>query len=144
MGWYSSEASCSRCAHRHRLVGTDVDLLILLTQLSSSDNLFRRGSGKYSNNVYNISDIKNSMRGLSNCLLFLHAVTHFDTTSALYRQCTKKAFNLVKHNPELQTLVEMFIKSSSTPDAVVLAGNEFLVARVPSSSVMARKRLIAK
>ena len=83
------------------------------------------------------------MRGLSNCLLFLHTVTRCDTTSALYRQCSKKAFNLVKHNPELQTFVKMILNSSSTPDAEVLAGKEFLVARVPSSSVMARKRPIA-
>ena len=101
----------------------------MLIQLSSSDNhlyLFKPGSGKYSNNVYNISDIKNNMRGLSNCLLFLHTVTSCDTTSALYRQCSKKAFNLVKHNPELQTFVKMIPNCSSTPDAVVLAGKELL------------------
>ena len=47
---------------------TDVDPLIVLIQLSSSDNhldLFKHGSGKYPNNVYNISDTKNSMRGFS-------------------------------------------------------------------------------
>ena len=63
-----------------------VDLLILLTQLSSSDihlYLFKPGSGKYHNNVYNIIDIKNSMYGLSNTLLFLHAMTGCDTTSVL-------------------------------------------------------------
>ncbi len=50
------------------VVGTDVDPLILLIQLSSSDNhlyLFKPGSRMYPNNVYNISDIKNSMRGIS-------------------------------------------------------------------------------
>ena len=50
------------------VVETDVDLLILLIQLSSTDNhlyLFKPGSGKYSNNVYTISDINNSMRGFS-------------------------------------------------------------------------------
>ncbi len=50
------------------VVGTDVDLLILLIQLSSTGNhlyLFKPGSGKYCNNVYNISDSKNSMRGIS-------------------------------------------------------------------------------
>ena len=50
------------------IVGIDVDLLIMLTHVSTSDNhlyLFKPGSGKCSNNVYNISDIKNSMRGLS-------------------------------------------------------------------------------
>ena len=100
-------------------------MLIMLTQVLSSYNhlyLFKPGSGKYPNNVYNISDIKNNMRGLSNGLLFLHTVPMGDTTSALYRQGKKKTFNLVKHNPELQTLEEVSIDSSSTPDAVALAG----------------------
>ncbi len=50
------------------VVGTDAYLLILLIQLSSTDNhlyLFKPRSGKYSNNVYTISDIKNIMRGFS-------------------------------------------------------------------------------
>ena len=43
------------------VVGTDVDLLILLIQISFSDNhlyMFKPGSGKYFNNVYNVSDIQ--------------------------------------------------------------------------------------
>ena len=70
------------------VVGTDVDLLILLLQLSPSDNhlyMFKPGSGKYPNEVYDITDIKSNMRGLCNCLQFLHAMTCSDTTSALYR-----------------------------------------------------------
>ena len=100
------------------IVGTDVYLLITLTQLLSSYNhlyLFKPGSGKYPNNVYNISGVKNNMRGLSNWLLFLRTVPIGDTTPALYRQGKKKTFNLVKHNPELQTLVEVFIDFSPTP-----------------------------
>ena len=54
-------------------------------------------------------------------------MTCCDTTSALHRQ-GKKAFNLVKHNPELQTLEEVLFDSSSTPDAVALAGEEILLA----------------
>ena len=110
------------------VVGTDVDLLILLIHLSSSDNhlyLFKPGSGTYSNNVYTISDIKNSMRG--------YVMTCCGTTSALHRQ-GKKAFNLVKHNPELQTLEEVLFDSSSTPDAVALAGEEILFALYGATS----------
>ena len=106
-------------------------MLILLTQLSSTDNhpyLFNPGSGNYSNNVYYISDINNKMRGLSNCMLFLHATTICDINSALYRQGKKKSFNLVKYNPELQTLVEVFIDSSYMPDSVAIAGEEFMLA----------------
>ena len=52
-------------------------------------------------------------------------MTGCDTTSALHRQ-GKKAFNLVKHNPELQKLEEVLLDSSSTPDAVALAGEILL------------------
>ena len=80
--------------------------------------MFKPGSGKYPNEVYDITDIKSTIRGLCNCLLFLHAMTGSDTTSALYRQVKKKSFKLVTQNPELQTPVEVFLDSSSTPDAV--------------------------
>ena len=56
-----------------------------------------------------------------------------DTTSALHRQ-GKKALNLVKHNPELQTLDEVLFDSSSTPDAVALAGEEILLALYGATS----------
>ncbi len=55
-------------------------------------------------------------------------MTGCDTTSALCRQGKKKAFNLVKHNPELHTLEEVLLDSSSTPDAVALAAEEILLA----------------
>ncbi len=62
------------------VVGTDVDMLILLIKRSSSDKhlyLFKPDSGKY-------STVKD-----------------------------KKALNLVKHNPELPTLDELLLDSSS-------------------------------
>ena len=99
--------------------------MIMLTHLLSSYNhlyLFKHGSGKYPNNVYSISGVKENMRGLNNWLLFPHTVPVGDTTSALYRQGRKKTFNLVKHNPKLQTRVEVFIDPSYMPDAVALAG----------------------
>ena len=61
-------------------------------------------------------------------------MTGCDTTSALCRQVKKKAFNLVKHNPELHTLEEVLLDSSSTPDAVALAGEEILLALYGATS----------
>ena len=55
-------------------------------------------------------------------------MTGCDTTSALCQQGKKKAFNLVNYNPELQTLEEVLLDSSSTPDAVALAAEEILLA----------------
>ena len=122
------------------VVGTDVDLLILFLQLSPSDShlyMFKPGSWKYPNEVYDIRQLHKPrivIRGLCNCLLFLHAMTGSDTTSALYRQVKKKAFKLVTQNPELQTLVEVFPDSSSMPHAVALTGEEFLLALYGATS----------
>ena len=52
----------------------------------------------------------------------------YDTTSALHRQNKKRAFNLFKYNPELQTLEDVFLDCSSTPDAMALAVQEFMLA----------------
>ncbi len=47
---------------------------------------------------------------------------------------TDKAFNLIKHNQELQTLEEVLFDSSSTPVAVALAGEEILFALYGATS----------
>ena len=60
-------------------------------------------------------------------------MTGCDTTSGLHRQ-GKKAFNLVKHNPELQKLEEVLLDSSSTPDAVALAGEKMLLTLYGATS----------
>ena len=57
-----------------------------------------------------------------------------DTTSTLQRQGKKRTFNLVKHNPELQTLGEVLFDPSSTPDAVALAGEEIMLALYGATS----------
>ena len=94
------------------VVGTDVDLLILLTELAQPDNslyLFKAGSGQLPNKVYNIKSVQYQKR---NNLFFLHAMTGCDTTSALYRQGKKKAFNLLWKCQDLQKCAEVFNKSS--------------------------------
>ncbi len=87
------------------VVGTDVDLLILMIQLAGpTDNLylFKAGSGKYPNKVYNITSVQKNMERLSGSLFFLHAITGCDTTSALYRQGKQKAVNLLRKQPNMQ------------------------------------------
>ena len=87
------------------VVGTDVDLLILLIQLSKEDNqlyLYKHGAGKCPDKVFSIRDVQQHLSEVSSSLLFLHAMTGCDTTSALYRQGKKKAFNLLQKNKELR------------------------------------------
>ena len=108
------------------VVGTDVDLLILLTELAQPDNslcLFKAGSGKLPNKVYNIKSVQCCLPNLRNNLFFLHAMTWCDTTSALYRQGKKQAFNILWKCQDLQKCAEVFNKSPSSEDS-----SEFLLA----------------
>ena len=71
------------------VVGTDVDLLILLIQLSKEDNqlyLYKQGAGKCPDELFSIRNIRDHLSEVSSSLLFLHAMTGCDTTSAPYRQ----------------------------------------------------------
>ena len=94
------------------VVGTDVDLLILLIQLPKRDNpiiyLYKPGTGKSPDKIYAIKCLRDHLSYASNFLLFTHAMslcTGCDTTSALYRQGKKKAFNILLKNQELQEQV---------------------------------------
>ena len=58
----------------------------------------------------------------------LHAMTGCDTTSALYSQGKKKAFNLLLRCPELKNCVEVFNNQSSLQSEVQKAGEKFLLA----------------
>lgn len=114
------------------VVGTDTDLLILLIQLSQPNNclyLFKPGSGTHPNKVYNISHVQQSLpTDFCSNLFFLHAMTGCDTTSALYRQGKKKAFNLLQKNPELQKCVDVFNNPSSSEGAIISNVEVFLLA----------------
>jgi len=114
------------------VVGTDVDLLILLIQLSKQDSklyLYKPGAGKCPDKVFSISFIQQHLSEASSTLLFLHAMTGCDTTSALYRQGKRKAFNLLQKNHELQGhVVKVFNDPTSSPDSVSSVGEQFLLA----------------
>ena len=93
------------------VVGTDVDLLLLLIQLCSQEcriYFFKPGIGNVPGKIYSIKDIHESLPVSKNSLLFMHAITCCDTISALYRQGKKKTFQLLHKNPDLQECINVF------------------------------------
>ena len=78
--------------------------------------------------VFFISCIKN-LSDASEMLLFLHAMTVCDTTSAIYRQRKKKAFTLLQKNQEIRhQVVKEFNDPKSSPESVSPIGEKFLLA----------------
>ncbi len=69
------------------VVGTDVDLFVLLIQLGNSQHkvyYFKQGHGKEGDKTYDIASTIASVGSLSSCMLFVHAISGCDTTSAAY------------------------------------------------------------
>lgn len=65
--------------------------------------------------------------GFCHNLFFLHAMTGYDTTSALYRQGKKKAFKLLLKHPDLKKCVEVLNDPSSSECSITSAGEKFLL-----------------
>ncbi|GBM59990.1 hypothetical protein AVEN_245587-1 [Araneus ventricosus] len=61
-------------------------------------------------------------------ILFIHAMSGCDTTSALFNYVKLKFVQTLKNNNDLLKVIEIFKNPDMTPKAVVDVGNRFLVA----------------
>ncbi|KAJ8891528.1 hypothetical protein PR048_004056 [Dryococelus australis] len=95
------------------IVGEDIDLVVLLVDMApTSECIFFMETEIYSSE---------SMSKLSECkkhILYLHTMTGFDTTSALFSKGNIKAVQLLNKRPDSRTSASMF-KEPNTPKDVV-------------------------
>ena len=61
-------------------------------------------------------------------ILFIHAMTGCDTTSALYNQEKCKVVKLAPTKRDLHPLMDMFVRASSSHDDVTSAGERVMLA----------------
>lgn len=112
------------------LIGEDTDLLVILAVLSDPNRsiTFRKpGKGFKPDTDYISNQIQNALGNLRDHVLFLHAVTGCDTTSAPYRQGKKKAFKLLKQNAALRNTVNIFNSSTASHEEIATAGEDFML-----------------
>ncbi|GBL87163.1 hypothetical protein AVEN_270458-1 [Araneus ventricosus] len=109
-----------------RVVGEDIDLLILLTALASThSNVFSQkcGRGKTPDSYYSTTSFNHKF---SNALLFIYAISGCDITSALFGQGKNKFIGLfLKH--ELLNRSATFLNPQATTEHVTEAGENVLV-----------------
>ena len=77
------------------LVGEDTDLLILLTVLSDPEKdikMLMPGRKGHPDKVYSSAALMSALGGMVDSLLFVHAATGCDTTSAVYRKGKRVPF----------------------------------------------------
>ena len=77
------------------LVGEDTYLLIMLTVLSDPEkdiNMLMPGRNGHPDKVYSSAALRSALGGMVDSLLFMHAATGCDTTSAVYRKGKRVPF----------------------------------------------------
>ena len=130
------------------VVGSDIDLLILLIQLSEKDSqlyFHKPGTGKCPDKGFFIRCILQHLSDASEMLLFLHAMTGCDTTSALYRQGKKKVFTLLQRNRELQhQVVKVFNDPKFSTDSVSSVGKKLLLGLYGASKTTASLNILRR
>ncbi|GBM60633.1 hypothetical protein AVEN_271421-1 [Araneus ventricosus] len=111
-----------------RVVGEDIDLLVLPTALASThSNVFfqKCGRGKTPDSYYSITSFNHKF---SNELLFIHAISGCDITSALFGQGKNKFISLFLKHEELLNRAATFLNPQATTEKVTKAGENVLVA----------------
>ena len=112
------------------IVGEDTDILVLLIALADplTDVMMMNPAGKFHpDKIYSSNCIQMAMGDMKNSLLFLHAMTGCDTTSALYRKGKKLPFKKLKEDEELQRKVQIFNDAQASTEDITAAVEAFLM-----------------
>lgn len=112
------------------IVGEDVDLLIILNAIAKKQqkNIYfmKPGKGKSPIRLYSSDSLQKS--ALTRYILFCHAFTGCDTTSAIFNKGKLKLSTLLEKSEYLQNAIDIFLNVNSDPDAIDEAGEKVLVA----------------
>lgn len=93
------------------IVGEDVDLIVLLTQLIPSTKkiyFLKKGKGREVDRWYSNDSFKYPQ--LTKYVAFLHAISGCDTVSAFYKQGKNKLLKIFNSKTDLLQLIDIFYK----------------------------------
>lgn len=108
------------------VIGEDVDLAVLLVAKTPTDRdilLVKPGRGKVKTIVYSSQQLQQELKMKDNAhLLFLHAFTGCDSTSAAYRKSKVGFVKMYQKSKIIQRAADVFASGSSSPDSIETAG----------------------
>ena len=119
------------------IVGEDTDLLVLIIGLADRNtniHMLMPANKDRPARVYSSKQLQSSLGSMSAYILFYHAMTGCDTTSAPFRKGKRLNFAKFSKNNDLRKRVDVFNNSESSPDDVASAGEAFLMSMYESSS----------
>ena len=113
--------------HTIIVVGEDVDLLVLLTARTPTEKtifFLKPGKAQHQSEIYTSKSLS-SFAKCQNHILFLHAITGCDTTSAFYKRGKRTVFKMFEKQ-DLVECAEVFQNCNSTQHEIIISGVRFL------------------
>lgn len=112
------------------LVGEDTDLMVLLIFKVKKEKIYmlRPGSSAKPDKLTEIVKLQEKLGSMTKHILFSHAISGCDTTSALFKKGKLTCFKLLEKREDLQQRVDIFLKPKANTDLIMQAGEEFLLA----------------
>lgn len=113
------------------VIATDTDILTILIARSDDENapklkMLKPGRQQTVSKYYDIAEIRQNMGPLKDVLLFAHAMSGCDTTSAFFRKGKVKTFECLS-DTELRETVSVFNDSRAEHDDIAKAGEAFVL-----------------
>jgi len=112
------------------VVGEDINLLVLLIARTPAEKeiyFLKLGKAKVKTTIYSSKSFGSYIKSKDH-ILFLHAVTGCDTTSALFAKDKAKSLKILEKRDDLRTATEVFNKKNCSPQLIVKNGIRFLLA----------------
>ena len=121
----TSHLEAAGCEVPH--ASADADRLIVLTALDVADTCAASVLvGEYTDLLILLTVLSDPLGGMVDSVLFVHAATGCDTTSAVYRKGKRVPFRKRQAQPALCTAVQVFNDPQAFTNAVAAAGEAFL------------------
>ena len=127
------------------VVGEDTDLLVLLAALSpSSSRTFMHMPGRSgaARRVFDVKVLQDSLGDLKKIILFYHAFTGCDTTSAPYMRGKVNSWKkFEKCDDQLKKELQVFYQPDSSHEEIARVGEEFMLQLYKTASTSSATNL---
>ncbi|KYM93404.1 hypothetical protein ALC62_15994 [Cyphomyrmex costatus] len=121
------QTALSQTASPVLIVSEDIDVLVILAALCPIEKVvyfIKPGKGKTETSIYSSTDMLQSYPQSKKYILFLHAFTGCDTTSAFFNHGKNTFIKKFENNKTLHIMADIFYKKNSSNEDIFDAGEQ--------------------
>lgn len=120
------------------VAASDTDILAMLIQRREPSQklwFFAPGTSGRAGKAHNIEEVQKRLGRVKSVILFAHAFTGCDTTSAIFNKGKASLLKILQGNEELCKEIEVFSQPDADVEKIVSCGEKVLLALYPSRGV---------